>query len=128
MRWLGALSCAIRSATIGSTSSNQDNHGHFVELCWLFFLVISLLLFFAHASGTETYLVQCWSLEVPQDPSSTPQPQYWITLLDPWMQDFYPVLGWVWHPHRENPTRPFTRTHPHWIKIGFPTPPHLNEC
>ena len=23
-----------------------------------------------------------------------PQPQYWIKSLDPWMQDFYPVLGW----------------------------------
>ena len=27
-------------------------------------------------------------------PSSRPQPQHWIKFLDPWMQDFYPVLGW----------------------------------
>ena len=26
------------------------------------------------------------------------QPQYWINFLDPWMQDFYPVLGWGWAP------------------------------
>ena len=26
--------------------------------------------------------------------SQDPQPQYWIKFLDPWMQDFYPVLGW----------------------------------
>ena len=31
---------------------------------------------------------------MPQEPSSRPQPQYWIKFLDPWMQDFYPVLGW----------------------------------
>ena len=30
---------------------------------------------------------------MPQEPFSRPQPQYWIKFLDPWMQDFYPVLG-----------------------------------
>ena len=38
---------------------------------------------------------------MPQERSSRPQPQHWIKFLDPWMQDFYPVLGWVWHPRRE---------------------------
>ena len=31
---------------------------------------------------------------MPQALSSRPQPQYWIKFLDPWRQDFYPVLGW----------------------------------
>ena len=33
------------------------------------------------------------SSDLPQEPSSRPQPQDWITLLDPWVQDVYPVLG-----------------------------------
>ena len=31
---------------------------------------------------------------MPRERSPTPQPQHWIKFLDPWMQDFYPVLGW----------------------------------
>ena len=34
-------------------------------------------------SQTEIYPVQNWSLEMPQEPFSRPQPQYWIKLLDP---------------------------------------------
>ena len=44
-------------------------------------------------SQTEIYPVQNWSLETPQEPSSRPQPQYWIKFLEPWAQAFYPVLG-----------------------------------
>ena len=60
---------------------------------------------------------ECWSLEMPQEPFSRPQPQYWIKILDPWMQYFYPVLGWVWHPYREIHN---SSQHPYWIKIDFP--------
>ena len=42
---------------------------------------------------TEIYPVQNWSLAMLQEPSSRPQPQYWIKLLYPWVRDFYPVLG-----------------------------------
>ena len=28
-----------------------------------------------------------------QEPSSRPQPQYWIQFLDPWVQDVEPILG-----------------------------------
>ena len=45
-------------------------------------------------SQTKIYPVQNWSLEMPQEPFSRPQPQYWITFLDPWVHNFYPVLGW----------------------------------
>ena len=31
---------------------------------------------------------------MPEEPSSRPEPQYWIKFLDPWVHDFYPVLGW----------------------------------
>ena len=54
---------------------------------------------------------------MPQEPSSRPQPPYWIKFQDPWMQDFYPVLGWVWHPYREIHN---SSQHPYWIKIKFP--------
>ena len=54
---------------------------------------------------------------MPQEPFSRPQPQYWIKILDPWMQYFYPVLGWVWHPYREIHN---SSQHPYWIKIDFP--------
>ena len=52
-----------------------------------------------------------------QESSSRPQPQYWIKFLDPWRQDFYPVLGWglapVWGEHNSS-------QHLHWIKTDFP--------
>ena len=47
-----------------------------------------------HLSPTEIYPVQNWSLEMPWEPGSRPQPQYWIKFLDPCVHDFYPVLGW----------------------------------
>ena len=54
---------------------------------------------------------------MPQEPSSRPQLQFWIKFLDPWMQDFYPVLAGVWHRYREIHN---SSQHLHWIKIGFP--------
>ena len=45
-------------------------------------------------SQTEMYPAWNWSLEMPQEPSSRPEPYYWIKFLDPWVQDCYPVLGW----------------------------------
>ena len=44
-------------------------------------------------SQPEIYPVQNWSLEMPEEPFSRPQPQYWIKFLDPWVHDLYPVLG-----------------------------------
>ena len=44
--------------------------------------------------GVSVFAVEflwCWSLEMPQEPSSRPQPQYRIKFLDPRMQDFYPA-------------------------------------
>ena len=44
-------------------------------------------------SQTEIYPVQSWSLAMLLELSSRQQPQHWIKYLDPWVQDFYPVLG-----------------------------------
>ena len=46
-----------------------------------------------------------------------PNPRNWIKLLDPWMQDFYPVLGWGFAPVQGEHN---SAQHPHWIKINFP--------
>ena len=54
---------------------------------------------------------------MPQEPSSSPEPQDWIKFLDPWMQDFYPVLGWGLAPVQGEHS---SSQHPHWIKIDFP--------
>ena len=53
-----------------------------------------------------------------QEPSSRPQPQYWIKFLDPWRQDFYPVLGWGLAPVQGEHN---SSQHPHWIKTDFPS-------
>ena len=44
-------------------------------------------------SQTEIYPVHHWSLEMSQDPSLGPQPQYCIKILDPCVRYLYPVLG-----------------------------------
>ena len=50
---------------------------------------------------------------MPQNDSSRPQPRHWIKFLDPWMQVFYPVLGWglaaAYGEHSSS-------QHPHWDK------------
>ena len=38
-------------------------------------------------------LIEHFSLEIPREPSSRPQPQYWTNVLHPWVQGMYPVLG-----------------------------------
>ena len=48
---------------------------------------------------------------------SRPQPQYWIKFLDPWVHDFYPVLGWGLATSQGEHNSP---QHLHWIKIGLP--------
>ena len=50
---------------------------------------------------------------MPQNEISRPQTQHWIKLLDPWMQDFYPVLGWDLAPAEGEQS---SSQHPHWIK------------
>ena len=45
------------------------------------------------------------------------QPQCWVKFLDPWVQDFYPTLGWgLATSYREHSSS----QHPHWIKVGLP--------
>ena len=68
-------------------------------------------------SQTQIYPVQNWSLEMPQQPSFRPEPQYWIKFPDPWVQDFYPVLGWGWATSQGEHN---SSQHRHCIKVGLP--------
>ena len=61
---------------------------------------------------------------MPQEPSCRPQPQYWIKFLDPWVHDFYPVLGWGLETlSRERHSSQYR----HWIKVSLPNPETLSE-
>ena len=47
------------------------------------------------------------------EPYSRLQPQYWMKLMDPWMNNFCPVLSWGWAPSQGERNSSQYR---HWIQ------------